>query len=159
MMFLELTIYGDPVSKARPRVGPNGHAYTPERTRAAERAVSALAAAKMAERAPADTPVGLAVEFFCATKRRSDGDNMLKLVTDAMNEIVFVDDYLIEEWYVRLVRGVGKKDARTEVTVYLLDDHALEDRAAPPATEGPGAPVGSDTHGGVVLIRSQDGKS
>jgi crossover junction endodeoxyribonuclease RusA len=153
-MFLELTIYGDPVSKARPRVGPNGHAYTPERTRAAERAVSALAAAKMAERAPADEAVGLAVEFYCATKRRSDGDNLLKLVTDAMNEIVFVDDSLIEEWYVRVIRGVGKKDARTEVTVYLLADHAHLDATAPPQQGGAtGAHSGPDD-GAVSPVRA-----
>jgi Holliday junction resolvase RusA-like endonuclease len=131
MTFLELTLYGDPVSKGRPRMGPNGHAYTPERTRAAERAATAQLQNAMVDREPTSAPVGLAVEFYCATRRRTDGDNLLKLVTDAMNGVVFEDDFLVEEWFVRVVRGVGKKDARTEVTVYELATDDLPDGSPP----------------------------
>ncbi len=119
-MFLELTMYGDPVSKGRPRVGPNGHAYTPERTRAAERAATAQFQAAMEGREPTAAVVGIAVEFFCATKRKTDADNLLKLVSDSANEVVFEDDSQIEEIFVRLHRGVGKKEARTQVSVYEL---------------------------------------
>lgn len=69
---------------------------------------------------PVSTPVGIAVEFFCATKRKTDGDNLLKLVTDAMNEIVYLDDSQIEFWYCRVYRGVGKKLARTEIRAWEL---------------------------------------
>ncbi len=120
MAILDLTLLGDPIAKGRPRLGKNGHAYTPERTKAAERAAQALMMAAMVDREPADVPLGLAVEFHCATKRGTDGDNLLKLVTDAANGIVFVDDSLIEEWYCRVYRGVGKANAKTQILVYEL---------------------------------------
>ncbi len=120
MAILELTLLGDPISKARPRMGKNGHAYTPERTKAAERAAQAQMMDAMLGQDPATTTLGLAVEFHCATKRATDGDNMLKLVTDAANGIVFADDSQIVEWYCRIYRGVGKKDAKTMILVYEL---------------------------------------
>ena len=70
---------------------------------------------------PVVGPVGVAVEFFCATGRRSDGDNMFKLLTDAMNRIVFEDDSQIVEFFCRVIRGVGVEAARTQVLVYRPD--------------------------------------
>lgn len=120
MAILDLILYGDPIPKGRPRMGKNGHAFTPERTRNAERAVITSLMEAMAGQEVVDVPVGIAVEFFCATKRKTDGDNLLKLVTDAMNEIVVTDDSLIEEWFCRVHRGVGKASARTQVMVWVL---------------------------------------
>ena len=40
---------------------------------------------------------------------------MMKLVTDAMNQVVFADDSQIEEFHVRLYRGVGKANAKTVI--------------------------------------------
>lgn len=120
MAILELTLLGDPISKGRPRMGKNGHAYTPERTKSAERAAQAQMMEAMLGQEPATAELGLAVEFHCATKRATDGDNMLKLVTDAANGIVFADDSQIMEWYCRIYRGVGKKDAKTMILVYEL---------------------------------------
>jgi crossover junction endodeoxyribonuclease RusA len=133
MAILELTLYGDPIPKGRPRLGKNGHAHTPERTRSAERAAIAMMMVAMAGQPIADVPVGIAVEFFCATNRKTDGDNLLKLITDAMNEIVVTDDSLIEEWFCRVHRGVGKANARTEILVYLLPEY---DTPEHPITSG-----------------------
>jgi Holliday junction resolvase RusA-like endonuclease len=138
MTILEITLWGDPVAKGRPRVGPNGHAYTPERTRAAERAAVAQFQAAMEGREPYGGPVGLAVEFFCATRRKSDGDNLLKLLTDSMNQVVIIDDAQIEEWYCRLHRGVGKKDARTTLLVHELNP--IELSVPPVPSVEPGGP-------------------
>lgn len=66
-------------------------------------------------------PVGLVVEFFCATRRHTDGDNLVKLVTDAMNKIVYKDDSQIVEWFCRIHRGVGAEAARTEILLYAVD--------------------------------------
>lgn len=121
---LDMTVYGDPVAKGRPRMGPSGHAFTPERTRSAERALVAQLQTAMAGKLPSSGSIGMAVEFYCATKRKTDGDNLLKLVTDAMNEVVFVDDSQVLEWFVRVKRGVGKKDARTELFVWERDEPA-----------------------------------
>lgn len=120
MTILQVTLLGDPVSKGRPRVNKNGHAFTPERTRAAERAVVAQVMAVMDGAAPVDIPVGLAIEFFCATRRKADLDNLVKLVTDACNQIVYDDDSQIEEITARVHRGVGKANAKTQVMFYDL---------------------------------------
>jgi Holliday junction resolvase RusA-like endonuclease len=127
MAILDLTLYGDPIAKGRPRMSPNGHTYTPERTRAGERAVSVQVMAAMRGAVPVDVAVGVAVEFHCATRRRTDGDNLLKLVTDAMNGIVIVDDSQIEEWFCRIIRGVGKANACTQILVYELRGPSGED--------------------------------
>jgi crossover junction endodeoxyribonuclease RusA len=119
--FLTMSLPGDPMAKARPRVTKTGHAYTPEHTRAAERAIVAQAQMAMDGDAPLDRPVGIAVDFYCATKRRTDGDNMLKLVTDALNGVVYEDDSLILEYVCRVYRGVGKANAHAEVKVYILE--------------------------------------
>ncbi len=122
MAILDLILYGDPIPKGRPRMGKNGHAFTPERTRNAERAVITSLMQAMQDQEVVDVPVGIAVEFYCATKRKTDGDNLMKLITDAMNGIVVVDDSLIEEWFCRLHRGVGKANARTRILVWALLD-------------------------------------
>lgn len=119
MSVLDVVLHGDPIPKGRPRTG-NGVTYTPPRTRTAEKAVKAVVATKMLGRGPVEGPIGLAVEFYCQTRRRTDGDNLLKLITDAMNGLVYVDDSQIEEWFCRVHRGVGKETARTEILVYEL---------------------------------------
>lgn len=121
MKIVEFTVPGDPVVKGRPRATRGGNLYTPARTKQAEEVVGYAARAAMTKAGytgPVLGPVGLAVEFYCQTNRRADGDNLLKLVSDAMNEIVYADDQQIEEWFARVHRGVGREAARTELYLY-----------------------------------------
>jgi crossover junction endodeoxyribonuclease RusA len=118
---LEITLAGDPIPKGRPRTA-RGVTYTPPRTRAAEKAVAALVRQKLGPVEPFAGAVGLAVEFFCATRRHTDGDNLVKLVTDACNGLVYADDFQIEECYYRVHRGVGAQAARTELFMYPLEE-------------------------------------
>lgn len=123
MLLLNLTIPGDPVSKARPRFSKQGYAYTDRRTVAAEKVIREAAAQHVAT--PYEGPVGIAVEFYCATRRRTDGDNLQKLVMDALNKVAFVDDYLVEESFWRVYRKVEGEEPRTEIMVYTLAETAL----------------------------------
>jgi len=121
MELLSTTIMGDPVAKGRPRVNKNGHAYTPQKTKDAEEALRQHVIPLLTH--PRSTePIGLAVTFYCATRRRTDGDNMLKLVTDAMNKIVYEDDSQIEEWWARVHRAVPGEEPRTEILIYTLEE-------------------------------------
>lgn len=120
MALLDLVVPGDPIAKGRPRVGRNGIVYTPRRTQLEERRIAVLAAEQYGELAPVGVACGIAVEFHCATLRRTDGDNMLKLVTDALNKVIYTDDYLLEEYFCRVQRGVGKDQARSEIYLYEL---------------------------------------
>lgn len=120
MAVLELIVPGDPIAKGRPRTGANNNTFTPKRTKDAEKVIAAYAAAAM-DGLPVLGEVGIAVEFYCATRRATDGDNLLKLVTDALNKIAYADDSQILEWFARVHRGVGKDAARTEIYVWELD--------------------------------------
>lgn len=126
MLLLDITIPGDPIPKGRPRSG-KGRTYTPKRTRDAEASIIELVdASGFATAMPYDGPVSLSVTFWCATRRRTDGDNLMKLVTDAIQrgrrEVggVIMDDSQIEEWYCRVHRGVKGEEPRTYVTVSTL---------------------------------------
>lgn len=136
MTILEITLYGDPIPKGRPRMSANGHIHTPERTLSAERAAASAIQEAMVGIDPVSTPVGIHVEFFCATKRKTDHDNLLKLVTDAMNQLVYLDDSQIEVWSGRLVRGVGKKEALTRIRVWELVLPQATQVDALPAADG-----------------------
>ena len=113
-------IPGDPVVKGRPRFTRQGRAYTPKSTSDAEKRIKDIAA-DVFQGDPFTEPVGIELVFYCKTKRRSDGDNLVKLVLDALNEVAYTDDYLVEEWRVRIYRRLDNAEPRTEVSIYSLD--------------------------------------
>lgn len=120
-MICEFVVPGEPHSKQRPQHGANRNTFTPKATRDAESRIAWQARQAMRDRAPVEGRVGVAVEFYCGTRHRKDADNMLKTLTDAMNKLVYADDWQIEEVFVRVVRGVGVDSARTTCSVYFLD--------------------------------------
>lgn len=126
MLLLHITIPGDPISKGRPRSG-RGRTYTPKRTREAETVIRQLVdESPWALTEPYAGPVTLHVRFYCATRRRTDGDNLLKLVTDAIQRGrrdsggIIQDDAQIEEWYCRVYRKAKGEEPRTEIRVAPL---------------------------------------
>jgi Holliday junction resolvase RusA-like endonuclease len=123
---LNITVPGDPVPKGRPRAG-GGRIYTPARTVAAEANVRAIALhAYRGE--PWTGPVGIDVTFYFATRRRTDGDNTLKLITDALQcrrdgtRGVIADDSQIEDWHCRIHRRAPGEEPRSQIRLYTLDD-------------------------------------
>jgi Holliday junction resolvase RusA-like endonuclease len=124
MCLLTLTILGDPVPKGRPKK-TSTHVYTPQRTRDAEEKVRQLAQINY-RKAPYAGPVGIDVVFYCATRRRCDGDNLVKLITDAIqrgrreNGGVILDDSQIEDWHCRIYRAKPGEAPRTELRLYPL---------------------------------------
>lgn len=119
-----IVVAGDPVSKGRPRfamVGGYPRTFTPAKTRNQEGYVKLLAAQEMSGREPMSGPVELVLRVLVAVpqswsqvKRRAAGeglirptgrpdlDNVMKLVTDACNGVVYADD-------ARIVRVVAEK--------------------------------------------------
>lgn len=106
--FLTITVPGVPVPKGRPRFA-NGHTYTPERTASYERELAILGSVEMEFRDPLTTPVRVEVEAVfpvpeswskgkkalspaLAHMVRADVDNILKIVGDGLNKIVWADD-------------------------------------------------------------------
>ena len=119
-------IDGEPIAKARPRFSRRAGfavAFTVPKTQAAEHAIGHLAKLAMRQTLPiADASLGVSVLFCTQTQRKKDIDNMLKLVLDGCNKIVYADDKQVEEVYSRILRGHATP--HTCVTVYCLSRFA-----------------------------------
>lgn len=98
---------GKVVSKERPRSSKTGHMYTPEKTRAFEKAITAWAEENMEGR-PVFYPLAVEVHIYDYTvdpvllggvtsKQHGDIDNKVKAVLDACNGIIWRDDKQINE--------------------------------------------------------------
>lgn len=119
-VILRIEYDGEPVSKSRARFtgkGSKSRAYTPEKTRAAENRLVTLARQAGVRGEPdGEHTYGIFAKFFCGTWQRRDVDNMLKLVSDALTKIVWVDDSQVSEMSAAVQRGVDH--ARTYVLIY-----------------------------------------
>ncbi|MFW6031676.1 MAG: RusA family crossover junction endodeoxyribonuclease [Myxococcota bacterium] len=112
-MKVSFTVPGPPVPKARARRDPKrGRWYTPHATKAYMEAVRWRA--NVAARG--GWPVGLAC-FFPDAKRR-DGDNVLKGVLDACNEVLWDDDSQVVDK--RVTKHVDRDKPRVEVEVEVV---------------------------------------
>lgn len=96
-----VTIDGDPASKSRTRFNNRSsrvREFRPERTHAAEGHVAwAVRAAARGLEADAESAFSVTCEFVPRTWQRRDIDNMLKLVLDGLNGVVWADDYQVTE--------------------------------------------------------------
>lgn len=93
------TVPGDPLSKARPRVY-NGHGITDRQTRDAENRVYAEFRRQYANATPLTGPIRIRLEFWMASRRPRDWDNLAKLATDALNRVAYRDDSQIVNAFV-----------------------------------------------------------
>lgn len=110
---LRFTVEGKPVGKARPRFTRRGFAYTPEKTvryEASVRAACIKAMKAQGVQKRVGVPLAIKCSFFFeppmswSKKRRAeaenlapydqkpDGDNLLKIVKDALNGVAYDDD-------------------------------------------------------------------
>jgi Holliday junction resolvase RusA-like endonuclease len=93
---VRFVLEGRPVPKERPRMARNGHVYTPTKTKDAESAVAeAYAKASIATHGKIVKMVGdveIRMGFMMPDRRRSDWDNLAKLVCDALNGVAYDDD-------------------------------------------------------------------
>ena len=118
------TVYGEPVAKGRPRFTRQGRAYTPKKTHDYESEVAMMAKAAMGSQKPLETPVAVYVYVTfpipqsyskkrteaCLNgserpNKRPDLDNIVKSITDGMNEVVYQDDSQITSLHATKVYG------------------------------------------------------
>lgn len=115
-VLVDTTIFGDPIPKGRPREDSrNRRTYTPARTQNAQDAMAwaLLAGRLVSEPVAGPAEIKMVLRLRCATRRRTDGDNLIKLVMDAGNGIIYDDDSQITKWDVELERG--SKNAGTDI--------------------------------------------
>lgn len=118
MTVAEFTAHGEPVPKARPRAKAGQRPFTPQRVVTAERNVRAAFQLAYPDWVPLprDVRVRVDVAFHRSTRRGVDVDNLVKVATDALNRVAFVDDEQITEIHAYRSYGAGE-DARTEVRI------------------------------------------
>ena len=119
-----ISIPGEPKGKGRPRYTRNGHAYTPSDTAAYEQVVRLTFKGKYPQAIPFEKDVPLKVVIYAwfsipksvsKTKRdlmekgyikptkKSDADNIAKIVLDALNGYAYYDDAQVVELEVKKI--------------------------------------------------------
>ena len=124
---LRLTIPGEPLPKQRARVLRTGRTYTPARTREAENVIrwyTVVARQKAGVRGLERGPLSLTARFYRSTARTADLDNLVKLVTDALNGVLWHDDRQVVQLHA--ARFDRQKNPRTEIEVYRIIDLDVE---------------------------------
>lgn len=109
-------VQGDPVVKQRPRVTRRG-TYTPKATTDGEAAVVAAFLRAYPAARPRACWWSVQIVVACETARRSDIDNLAKLVLDALNGWMYPDDSTVVRLNVER-RRVPKGQGYTQVRAY-----------------------------------------
>lgn len=110
---MELTVPGEPRSKARPRFTGSGGVYSDKQQKAHEELLEFHL--RLACKRPFEGGVGVGVTFFRSNKQRIDLDNLVKAVLDAANGIAFVDDVQVVELAARI--DLDPENPRTVILV------------------------------------------
>lgn len=133
---LRLTLYGEPVAKARPRVirarADKPLTYTPARTAQAEEQWKALFLKSGERPFPAGTPLTLTLraylrrpEYLRKKERlpvtKPDGDNLLKLVCDALEGLAYHRDSQMVVMHVEKHYATYPDPPRVEIEIAELE--------------------------------------
>lgn len=111
---LEIWISGNPVPKGRPRsvlIRGAVRNLTPKKTRQAEKAIAIQVKQALGSKWKLDTSSDWYVyyAFHCSSRVRGDGDNLQKLVQDALQGVLFADDRRIVEWHGKIVSEASQR--------------------------------------------------
>lgn len=116
----------DPVAKGRPRVTRTGHAFTPDKTRKAEKKIKEYAESLGIK--PLDGPLDMTIVFGVKKPKsnknpypigRPDVDNLGKLVQDSLNGIAYHDDSQV---VLLLVSKAWSDEGTVEVWIEQTDE-------------------------------------
>jgi Holliday junction resolvase RusA-like endonuclease len=133
---ISFVIAGEMRGKQRPRMTRGGHVYTPTETRLAEAKVAKLAREAMGRRMPMSGAIALNIivlteppksagkaereQMLTGLKyptKKPDLDNIVKLISDALNGIVYHDDrQIVSLWIIKEYAEI----ARTTVQIGTL---------------------------------------
>jgi len=119
-LVVQFEVFGEPVAKARPRVVVSGgrRAFTPSRTVRGEQHVQQCCFVSNPRLRPVEGLVCLKLRFYLGGLGRADLDNLVKLVSDALNGIAWHDDAQVTKLDAEMF--LFEPNPRTEVEVWLL---------------------------------------
>ena len=113
----QLAFPGEPGTKARPRF--NGQVYTPRQTKEAQDYIAwSIRKAYPQLTMNRSHDLGVCVGFFTKNRQRKDLDNLIKLLFDACNGLLWADDVQVIQVASSIVRG--DITPRTEFLVYTI---------------------------------------
>ncbi len=118
-MDIRFTVPGNPVAKGRPRVNRAGWSWTPQKTKDATKVVQEAIEALLEDIHGVFfySDFGIYCEFFMRLKGHgADVDNLLKLVLDACNGLVWKDDKQVTKWGGE--KFLYSEEPRTEVHIW-----------------------------------------
>lgn len=118
-LLVQVIVPGEPVAKARPRVVRTG-AYTPRKTREGQARLLGYLKAQYPRLQPATGLLSVSVECWFKGQPRVDVDNLLKLVLDSFNRVVWIDDSQVVEALV--CKYTRSRLPRTEVHVWQVGE-------------------------------------
>ena len=124
---IDIIFYGHPIGKGRPRFGRTGGGapvtYTPKKTKDYERDLASLAQVAMKGQVPTEQPVKITIDVFFTHKTktgwhtsRPDLDNIVKIVLDGLNGVVFKDDSCVVQ-IIASKKYDDKDEERVEIKV------------------------------------------
>lgn len=125
ILLANFTIPGQPKPKERPRFG-NGRGFTSKATKTAE----ALVASSFREQTgfghsidePLTVPLKFVARFYRKNNVTADLDNLVKLITDALNELAWKDDKQIKK--LRADYYIDPDEPRTEIEIWAIGEIA-----------------------------------
>lgn len=143
METIGLVIYGDPVPQGRPRFSRSGHTYNPQRSADYRQWVrlNMINHVRKYAQKPLKKAVVLGIEFYMGIpsswgkqkrmdaaqglirptgKRSGDIDNLVKMIQDAGNGILWTDDSIITDLKVK--KRYTAELARVEITATEVKD-------------------------------------
>lgn len=121
---VQLWVPGNPVPKARPRLA-RGHVHSAPRTVEAEQRILSYLKSQYPRLRPVYGSLGVTLRFWiAATKkgerslRQPDLDNLIKLVWDSFNGVVWHDDSQVDKVEATAFRW--SPEPHTDIVVYRL---------------------------------------
>lgn len=116
-MIIHVTMPGNPMPCPRPRVA-NNRAYYPAAYEHQKQAWGLLGCSQVNGSAfGRGERLSALLLFRRADRRRADGDNLAKALTDSLNKIAYDDDAQIDRWVIDIQRGAGD-DAGADAYFY-----------------------------------------
>lgn len=128
MQKISFVVPGPPIPKARARVvqrDGKASSFTPAKTKAYERHIATIATAARSHHRqwPANTReprFGLSVRVYRSTER-GDLDNFIKSAKDALNGVLWADDWQVRRFCECFVEECENGRERLEIDVWTLD--------------------------------------
>jgi len=97
---------GEPRGKQRPRFA-RGHVYTPRQTKRYQAALGWMAKAVMGGRPPLNGELKVSITVVTSPTNKNDNDNFTKIALDALQGIVFVNDWQAKNVHTRVVVDIA----------------------------------------------------